>query len=140
MIEAWLLGAVVVVLAMGVGVGLGWFLRGQEVVALREVWERGRRDFVERLEDSRQAVVDLHAHYRADQARMLREIVTMRKLGFVPVDDDGDEDGGTWVLNDAHEAEVSEQRRRAGSRSESEIRTDHAEVVQELGAALHQRP
>jgi hypothetical protein len=53
--------------------------------------------------------------HRDERERLMHHLVTMRRAGFLPVAESDSEDGiESWVLDNAHEAEVSERRRQDG--------------------------
>jgi hypothetical protein len=70
---------------------------------------RASQDACMRLERDKKLLEELQQHERE---RFVQQLVSMRRAGFLPVETGGDEELGSWVLDDAHEAEVSASRRR----------------------------
>jgi hypothetical protein len=73
----------------------GWWARGKEM----EAWRVAFRAMEERA--------------TALSERLLSDLLSMRRAGFVPTDGSGEEEE-TWVIDNQYEAEVSERRRQAG--------------------------
>lgn len=121
------------------GVALGWTMRAY---ASTETMRLMRERFQESAGQNallRETIESIVSSHREEREHLLHHLVSMRRLGFVPVDDGDDEGEGSWTIDNAYEAEVSEARRKQRA-SEDEVRADHADVIQDLGQSLHARP
>lgn len=76
--------------------------------------------------------------HREEREQLLHHVVSLKKAGFQHAPSAGEEDEGTWVMDDEYEANVSEERRRARlGETEDGVRETHAELIQELGQSMN---
>lgn len=90
------------------GALFGYYLRTPEIAFLKGAYERQHQLLRHELETFKE-ILDSSQEYRE---RLLRELLALRREGYTPPP--SEEGLESWVLSDAHEAEVSETRRNGG--------------------------